>query len=46
MPKITVDDRTLEVPEGQTILQALDAAGLLMNGVEIRRLARTALEPL
>src|SRR5215510_14516422 len=35
MPKITVDDRTLEVPEGQTILQALDAAGLLMNGVEI-----------
>src|SRR5262245_7166351 len=35
MPRITVDDRTLEVPEGQTILQALDAAGLLMNGVEI-----------
>ena len=35
MPRITVDDQTLEVPEGQTILQALDAAGLLMNGVDI-----------
>jgi NADH-quinone oxidoreductase subunit G len=35
MPKITVDDQTIEVPEGQTILQALDAVGLLMNGVEI-----------
>jgi NADH-quinone oxidoreductase subunit G len=35
MPKISVDDQTIEVPEGQTILQALDAVGLLMNGVEI-----------
>jgi NADH-quinone oxidoreductase subunit G len=35
MPKITVDGRVLEVPEGRTILQALDDAGLLMNGVEI-----------
>jgi NADH-quinone oxidoreductase subunit G len=35
MPRITVDDRTIEVPEGQTILQALDAVGLLMDGVEI-----------
>jgi NADH-quinone oxidoreductase subunit G len=35
MPRITVDDRTLEVAEGLTILQALDAAGLLMNGIDI-----------
>src|SRR3990172_12598230 len=35
MPKISVDDQTIEVPEGQTILQALDGVGLLMNGVEI-----------
>jgi len=35
MPKISVDDRVLEVPEGMTILQALDAAGLLMNGVDV-----------
>jgi NADH-quinone oxidoreductase subunit G len=35
MPKISVDDRVLEVPEGMTILQALDAAGLLMDGVDI-----------
>ena len=35
MPKISVDDHALEVPEGLTILQALDAVGLLMNGVEI-----------
>jgi NADH-quinone oxidoreductase subunit G len=33
--KITVDDKTLEVSEGRTILQALDDAGLLMNGVDI-----------
>jgi len=35
MPRITVDDRVIEVAEGLTILQALDAAGLLMDGVEI-----------
>ena len=35
MVRITVDDRTLEVPEGLTILQALDSLGLLMDGVEI-----------
>ncbi|TFG96928.1 MAG: 2Fe-2S iron-sulfur cluster binding domain-containing protein [Myxococcales bacterium] len=35
MPRITVDDQTIEVPEGLTILQALDAVGLLMNGVDI-----------
>jgi NADH-quinone oxidoreductase subunit G len=35
MPRITVDGRALEVPEGQTILQALDALGLLMNGVDV-----------
>ena len=35
MPKITVDGKILEVPEGRTILRALDDAGLLMNGVDI-----------
>ncbi len=35
MPRITVDDHVLEVPEGLTILQALDAVGLLMNGVDV-----------
>jgi NADH-quinone oxidoreductase subunit G len=35
MPRISVDDRVLEVPEGQTILQALDGLGLLMDGVDI-----------
>jgi NADH-quinone oxidoreductase subunit G len=35
MPRITVDGRIIEVPAGLTILQALDEAGLLMNGVEI-----------
>jgi NADH-quinone oxidoreductase subunit G len=35
MARITVDGRILEVPEGRTVLQALDDAGLLMNGVEI-----------
>jgi NADH-quinone oxidoreductase subunit G len=33
--KITVDDNVLEVAEGRTILQALDDAGLLMNGIDI-----------
>jgi NADH-quinone oxidoreductase subunit G len=35
MPRITVDDRVIEVPEGQTILQALDSTGLLMDGVDV-----------
>ena len=35
MPRITVDGIALEVPEGRTLLQALDDAGLLMNGVSI-----------
>ena len=35
MPTITVDGRTLRVEDGRTILQALDDAGLLMNGVDI-----------
>jgi NADH-quinone oxidoreductase subunit G len=35
MPTLTVDDRQLEVAEGRTILQALDDAGLLMNGVDV-----------
>ena len=35
MPKITIDGKTIEVPEGRTILQALDDAGLLMNGVDV-----------
>jgi NADH-quinone oxidoreductase subunit G len=35
MPRITVDGRIIEVPEGRTILQALDDVGLLMNGVEV-----------
>jgi NADH-quinone oxidoreductase subunit G len=35
MPKITVDGLTLEVAEGRTLLQALDDAGLLMNGVSV-----------
>jgi len=33
--RITVDDRALEVEEGRTLLQALDDAGLLMNGVDV-----------
>jgi len=33
--KMTIDDRELEVAEGRTILQALDDAGLLMNGIDI-----------
>jgi NADH-quinone oxidoreductase subunit G len=35
MPRITVDGRIIEVPTGRTILQALDDAGLLMNGVDV-----------
>ncbi len=35
MPRITVNGEIVEVPEGKTILQALDDVGLLMNGVEI-----------
>jgi len=35
MPRITVDGNVFEVPEGRTILQALDDLGLLMNGVSI-----------
>ena len=35
MAKITVDGAIVDVPEGRTILQALDDRGLLMNGVEI-----------
>ena len=35
MPRITVDGHELEVPEGRTILQALDDVGLLMNGVDV-----------
>jgi NADH-quinone oxidoreductase subunit G len=35
MPRITVDGNPLEVAEGRTLLQALDDAGLLMNGVDV-----------
>ena len=35
MPKISIDGRAVEAAEGRTILQALDDAGLLMNGVAI-----------
>jgi len=35
MPRITVDGEIIEVPDGRTLLQALDDAGLLMNGVDI-----------
>ena len=35
MPRITVDGHPLEVAEGRTLLQALDDAGLLMNGVDV-----------
>jgi NADH-quinone oxidoreductase subunit G len=35
MPRITVDGKIIQVPVGRTILQALDDAGLLMNGVDI-----------
>ena len=35
MPKITIDGIEIEAAEDRTILQALDDAGLLMNGVDI-----------
>ena len=35
MPRITVDGTAIEVEAGRTLLQALDDAGLLMNGVDI-----------
>ena len=35
MPRITVDGMEIDVPDGRTLLQALDDVGLLMNGVEI-----------
>ena len=35
MPKISVDGLELEVAAGRTLLQALDDAGLLMNGVDV-----------
>jgi NADH-quinone oxidoreductase subunit G len=35
MPNITIDGVEYEVPEGRTILQALDDIGVLMNGVDI-----------
>ncbi len=35
MPKIAIDSVEYEVPEGRTILQALDDLGLLGNGVEV-----------
>jgi NADH-quinone oxidoreductase subunit G len=35
MPKITIDGVEIEAAEGRTILQALDDAGLLMNGIDI-----------
>jgi NADH-quinone oxidoreductase subunit G len=35
MPRINVDGNEIEVAEGRTLLQALDDAGLLMNGVDV-----------
>ncbi|MEZ4215114.1 MAG: 2Fe-2S iron-sulfur cluster-binding protein [Myxococcota bacterium] len=35
MIRFRVDDAWIEAREGQTILQALDAAGVLMNGVDV-----------
>ncbi len=35
MPTITIDGKEIEAAEGRTILQALDDAGLLMNGVDV-----------
>ncbi len=35
MPKLSIDGNEFEVPEGRTILQALDDVGLLMNGVDV-----------
>ncbi len=35
MPKFTVDGVEYDAAEGRTILQALDDAGVLMNGIDI-----------
>jgi len=35
MPRFTVDGTPVEAAEGRTILQALDDAGLLMNGIDV-----------
>jgi len=35
MPTLSIDGKDYEVPEGRTVLQAIDDLGLLMNGVEI-----------
>jgi NADH-quinone oxidoreductase subunit G len=35
MARITIDGQSYEVPDGRTILQALDELGLLMNGVDV-----------
>ena len=35
MPTLTVDGRVIETAEGKSILEALDDAGLLMNGVDV-----------
>jgi NADH-quinone oxidoreductase subunit G len=35
MAKVEIDGIPFEVPEGRTLLQALDDAGVLMNGVDI-----------
>ena len=35
MPRITVDGKSYDVPDGRTLLQALDDLGVLMNGVDI-----------
>ena len=35
MPTLWIDGTDYEVPEGRTVLQAIDDLGLLMNGVEI-----------
>jgi NADH-quinone oxidoreductase subunit G len=35
MARISIDDKSYEVQEGRTILQALDDLGLLMSGVDV-----------
>ena len=35
MLRFSVDGQEIECAEGRTVLQALDDAGLLMNGIEI-----------
>ena len=35
MPTFTIDGKTIEVASGRTILQALDDAGFLKNGVDV-----------